>query len=123
MKEMLYSAVDQLPNDTQDNETNDSIDDDNNDVNQSLKQFEEQFFSYCEQELSKINTFFAEKLAEAIRKFGDLKAELLASQHLRKHNGIDNSLIFCYFSQNKSVFNFTPFWSKIPQILEMSINF
>ena len=111
MKEMLYSAIesiDQLPNDTQDangikgtNDTNDSIDDVNNDVNQSLKQFEEQFFSYCEQELSKINTFFAEKLAEAIRKFGDLKAELMASQHLKKQNGINYYNLFCNFSSNK----------------------
>ena len=89
MKEMLYSAVDQLQNDVQEvndsNNTSDSIDDSTNDVNQSLKQFEEQFFIYCEQELSKINTFFAEKLAESIRKFGDLKAELLASQHLKHH--------------------------------------
>ncbi|CAG2104582.1 unnamed protein product [Medioppia subpectinata] len=57
-------------------------------TNQYIKQFDEQFFTYCEQELSKINTFFAEKLAEAIRRFGDLKSELNSSQHLRQ-NGKD----------------------------------
>jgi len=71
MKVMLYSAIQQLPNDQ---ELNDGY----------IQQFDEQFLSYCEQELSKINTFFAEKLAEAIRKFGDLKSELNSSQNLNQ---------------------------------------
>lgn len=41
-----------------------------------VEQFDEQFFQFCQKELNKINTFFAEKLAEALRKFSDLKSEL-----------------------------------------------
>ncbi|CAG2122801.1 unnamed protein product, partial [Medioppia subpectinata] len=95
MKEMLYSAMDQCPNDAQElHDTVNTIDSIETTVtideetNQYIKQFDEQFFTYCEQELSKINTFFAEKLAEAIRRFGDLKSELNSSQHLRQ-NGKD----------------------------------
>ena len=102
MKEMLYSAVDQLANDTQElNDTNVTIDsvDTNDESNESLKQFEEQFFLYCDHELSKINTFFAEKLAEAIRRFSDLKSELNSSQHL-KQNGLYcllNDIYICIY--------------------------
>ncbi len=78
---MLYSAVEQLPNFDDSNQSND--------VNTYVKQFDEQFLSYCEQELNKINTFFAEKLAEAIRKFGDLKSELNSSLKFSE-NGINN---------------------------------
>ncbi len=81
MKVMLYSAVEQLPNFDDSNQSND--------VNTYVKQFDEQFLSYCEQELNKINTFFAEKLAEAIRKFGDLKSELNSSLKFSE-NGINN---------------------------------
>jgi SPX domain protein involved in polyphosphate accumulation len=84
MKVMLYSAVEQLPNFDDSNQSND--------VNTYVKQFDEQFLSYCEQELTKINTFFAEKLAEAIRKFGDLKSELNSSLKFSE-NGIDNKTI------------------------------
>ncbi|CAK9291988.1 unnamed protein product [Gordionus sp. m RMFG-2023] len=38
--------------------------------------FDEEFFNFCESELTKINTFFAEKLAEATRKLASLKFEL-----------------------------------------------
>lgn len=38
--------------------------------------FDEDFFGFCEKELAKINTFFAEKLAEATRKFSNLRNEL-----------------------------------------------
>jgi hypothetical protein len=37
---------------------------------------DELFFKFCEKELNKINTFFAEKLAEATRKFANLQNEL-----------------------------------------------
>lgn len=37
---------------------------------------DEIFFQFCDKELIKINTFFAEKLAEAQRKFETLKSEL-----------------------------------------------
>lgn len=74
MKVMLYSAVEQLPTEQ---DLGDCF----------VEQFDEQFLSYCSQELSKINTFFAEKLAEAVRKLGDLKSELNISEH---HNQKDN---------------------------------
>jgi len=38
--------------------------------------FDENFFVQCEKELTKINTFFSEKLAEAVRKSAALKADL-----------------------------------------------
>ncbi|MCC1968046.1 hypothetical protein KSI23_25165, partial [Salmonella enterica subsp. enterica serovar Indiana] len=38
--------------------------------------FDEQFFLYCDKELKKINTFYAEKLAEATRKYANLNSEL-----------------------------------------------
>ena len=49
---------------------------DKNEVIRYTKAFDEEFFSFCEKELAKINTFFAEKLAEAQRKFANLKTEL-----------------------------------------------
>lgn len=44
------------------------------------KNFDEQFLKFCEKELNKINTFFAEKLAEATRKFAALQNELEVSK-------------------------------------------
>ena len=38
--------------------------------------FDEKFFTFCAKELTKINTFYAEKLAEATRKFATLKSEM-----------------------------------------------
>jgi len=37
---------------------------------------DEHFFQYCEKEATKINTFFAEKLAEALRRWETLKGEV-----------------------------------------------
>ncbi|XP_071499190.1 xenotropic and polytropic retrovirus receptor 1 homolog [Diadema antillarum] len=45
-------------------------------VDRHFVQFEEKFFQYCEKELSKINTFFSEKAAEASRNFAQLCDEL-----------------------------------------------
>jgi xenotropic and polytropic retrovirus receptor 1 len=52
---------------------------------------DEQFFVFCDKELVKINSFFAEKLAEAQRKFENLKNELsnqgpIGSGHHTKRN-------------------------------------
>lgn len=53
-------------------------------VNRHFANFDEQFFLYCDKELKKINTFYAEKLAEATRKFANLNSELKDSlEHLR----------------------------------------
>ncbi|XP_065068950.1 solute carrier family 53 member 1-like [Rhopilema esculentum] len=38
--------------------------------------YEEGFFVFCDKELSKVSTFFAEKLAEATRRFHDLETEI-----------------------------------------------
>ena len=65
MKEMLYDAVDSIPIECQEHE-----------FLEIVQKFDEQFTHFCEKELNKINSFFAEKLAEAVRKFNDLKNEL-----------------------------------------------
>ena len=65
---MLYAALDSLP--TAELLVSEQV------YRDYVEQFDQQFFHFCEKELNKINTFFAEKLAEAIRKISDLKNEL-----------------------------------------------
>ncbi|KTF83296.1 hypothetical protein cypCar_00024858 [Cyprinus carpio] len=48
-------------------------------VKRYYAKFEEKFFQTCEKELSKINTFYSEKLAEAQRRFATLQNELQTS--------------------------------------------
>ncbi|KAH0998641.1 hypothetical protein HUJ05_006797, partial [Dendroctonus ponderosae] len=67
MKAMLYMAVEQAP-------SVESVDAE--DLRKHFANFDEQFFHYCDSELKKINTFYAEKLAEATRKFATLNSEL-----------------------------------------------
>jgi len=67
MKNILYNAVERQPS---------SEVADKDEVIRYIRAFDEEFFSFCEKELAKINTFFAEKLAEAQRKFANLKTEL-----------------------------------------------
>lgn len=67
MKAMLYMAVEQAP-------SAESVDAE--DVRKHFANFDEQFFLYCDKELKKINTFYAEKLAEATRKYATLTSEL-----------------------------------------------
>src|SRR6218665_226978 len=89
MKEMLYAALDSMPNPMdrerqlqQSKSDSKSAEDKKvtieSDINyqEYVQRFDEQFLDFCQQELTKINSFFAEKLAEATRKFGDLKKEL-----------------------------------------------
>lgn len=67
MKAMLYAAVEQSP----------SAEIVDNDVlSRYFAKFDEQFFHYCDKELKKISTFYSEKLAEATRKYGNLRSEL-----------------------------------------------
>uniref|UniRef100_A0A3B3R8M4 Xenotropic and polytropic retrovirus receptor 1a n=1 Tax=Paramormyrops kingsleyae TaxID=1676925 RepID=A0A3B3R8M4_9TELE len=69
-KEMLYAAQDQAPSiEVTDEDT----------VKRYYAKFEEKFFQTCEKELSKINTFYSEKLAEAQRRFATLQNELQSS--------------------------------------------
>ncbi|CAF2051675.1 unnamed protein product [Rotaria magnacalcarata] len=45
---------------------------------------DEHFFQYCEKEATKINTFFAEKLAEASRRWETLKYEVMQMEQARR---------------------------------------
>ncbi|KAJ8916912.1 hypothetical protein NQ315_013382 [Exocentrus adspersus] len=67
MKAMLYMAVEEAP-------SAESVEPEV--VARHFANFDEQFFLYCDKELKKINTFYAEKLAEATRKFANLNSEL-----------------------------------------------
>ncbi|XP_074593673.1 solute carrier family 53 member 1-like isoform X2 [Brevipalpus obovatus] len=66
MKKMLYNAMENQPQEVADK----------TDMIKYNRTFDMDFFDYCEKELEKINFFFAEKLAEAERKFSTLKNEL-----------------------------------------------
>lgn len=67
MKAMIYQAVEEAP-------AVDSVEEDI--LKRHFANFDESFFNYCDKELKKINTFYAEKLAEATRKFATLNNEL-----------------------------------------------
>ncbi|BES98813.1 unnamed protein product [Nesidiocoris tenuis] len=67
MKQMLYEAVEAAP-------SSELVEPEV--LTRYYAKFDEKFFHYCDKELAKINTFFSEKLAEATRKFGNLKSEL-----------------------------------------------
>lgn len=67
MKGMIYLAVEEAP----------SIDSVEEEVlKRHFANFAETFFSYCDQELKKINTFYSEKLAESQRRYAALSVEL-----------------------------------------------
>nr|XP_018899350.1 PREDICTED: xenotropic and polytropic retrovirus receptor 1 homolog [Bemisia tabaci]XP_018899351.1 PREDICTED: xenotropic and polytropic retrovirus receptor 1 homolog [Bemisia tabaci] len=53
-------------------------------ITRHFSQFDENFFLYCDKELQKINVFYAEKLAEATRKYASLCVELKAALELGK---------------------------------------
>ncbi|VDO14550.1 unnamed protein product, partial [Brugia timori] len=65
LKSMLYEMITALPTETEDRE-------------QYISQMDEKFFAECERELTKINLFYSQKIAEAQGKFHELNAELLA---------------------------------------------
>lgn len=67
MKAMLYQAVEEAP-------AVESVEEDI--LKRHFANFDETFFNFCDKELKKINTFYAEKLAEATRKFATLSNEL-----------------------------------------------
>ncbi|PFX33295.1 xenotropic and polytropic retrovirus receptor 1-like [Stylophora pistillata] len=67
LKDVLYGGLEKLP---PKDENPDSV------IQGHFSSFEEQWFRYCDEELEKINTFFAEKIAEAGRKYTTLKNEL-----------------------------------------------
>ncbi|KAK3566201.1 hypothetical protein QTP86_028910, partial [Hemibagrus guttatus] len=81
-KEMLYAAQDQAPSiEVTDEDT----------VKRYYAKFEEKFFQTCEKELSKINTFYSEKLAEAQRRFSTLQNELQSSVDAQRESIIGKS--------------------------------
>ena len=87
--------------------------------------FDESFFTFCGKELTKINTFYAEKLAEATRKFATLKNEMEGDASMagggkkkfqqRRRKVMDLKLAFSEFYlslillQNYQNLNFTGF--------------
>ena len=84
--------------------------------------FDEAFFTFCTKELTKINTFYAEKLAEATRKLTTLRSELEGTEEehvkkkkLQRRKVMDLKLAFSEFYlslillQNYQNLNFTGF--------------
>jgi hypothetical protein len=72
MKQMLYNAIEASPSaELADPEM----------LTRYFAKFDEQFFNYCDGELTKINTFYSEKLAEATRKYAGLRSELSEAQN------------------------------------------
>lgn len=72
MKSMLYTAIEASPSAEL---TDPDV------VRRYFAKFDEQFFHYCDSELTKINTFYSEKLAEATRKYASLRSELSEAQN------------------------------------------
>ena len=81
MKKFLYAAQSRLPNDEKIEE---------GDLQAFFAKYEEGFFAICDKELSKVNTFFAEKLAEAVRKYTELEAEIAKAGSLHSGKVIQN---------------------------------
>lgn len=54
--------------------------------------FEETFLMECQNELTRVNNFFLEKLSEARRKHNTLKIQLLAYSHVPGHTSSDLSI-------------------------------
>lgn len=81
MKARIYLAVEEAP----------SVDNVEEEIlKRHFANFDETFFSYCDQELKKINTFYSEKLAEATRRYAALSVKLKeakeAVQKVQKKN-------------------------------------
>ncbi|CAF3922687.1 unnamed protein product [Adineta steineri] len=71
MKELLNKAIAEAPI-----LVNNDDDDDKSAYEEYFLRVDEEFFEYCEKQVTKINTFFTEKLAEALRRFTTLKDEI-----------------------------------------------
>ncbi|XP_012286703.1 xenotropic and polytropic retrovirus receptor 1 homolog isoform X1 [Orussus abietinus] len=76
MKAMLYAAVEEAP-------SAESVEPEV--ISRHFASFDEVFFTFCDRELKKINTFYSEKLAEATRKYAALQSELMTALEL--HHG------------------------------------
>jgi len=113
MKAMLYAAVEQAPSEEV---VEEEI------AQRYFARFDEKFFTFCDKELTKINTFYAEKLAEATRKFATLRSEMegadngnLVKKKIHRRKQMDLKLAFSEFYlslillQNYQNLNFTGF--------------
>ncbi|XP_014215114.1 xenotropic and polytropic retrovirus receptor 1 homolog [Copidosoma floridanum] len=78
MKAMLYTAVEEAP-------SAESVEAEV--LTRHFASFDEVFFTFCDRELKKINTFYSEKLAEATRKYAALQSELKIAQDLQQGSG------------------------------------
>uniref|UniRef100_A0A915PT59 SPX domain-containing protein n=1 Tax=Setaria digitata TaxID=48799 RepID=A0A915PT59_9BILA len=74
LKSMLYEMMAGLPTDLEVRE-------------QYTSQMDEKFFAECERELTKINLFYSQKIAEAQGKFHELNAELMAFKEALEKRG------------------------------------
>jgi len=113
MKAMLYAALEQAPSaEVVEEEV----------LTRYFARFDESFFTFCDKELAKINTFYSEKIAEATRKFAMLRSELEGSEFeqtkkkkIQRRKVMDLKLAFSEFYlslillQNYQNLNFTGF--------------
>nr|CAB3267800.1 xenotropic and polytropic retrovirus receptor 1 homolog [Phallusia mammillata] len=72
LKSMLYDCKENFPISNATNVQSDEM------IKRHVAHWEEQFFAECDMQLTKVNTFFAEKLAEATRRFALLQSEVQA---------------------------------------------
>ena len=112
MKAMLYAGLEQAP-------CAELVEEEV--LTRYFARFDESFFTYCDKELTKINTFYAEKIAEATRKFAMLRSELegpefeQAGRKKLRRKTLDLKLAFSEFYlslilvQNYQNLNFTGF--------------
>ncbi|XP_032679557.1 xenotropic and polytropic retrovirus receptor 1 homolog [Odontomachus brunneus] len=78
MKAMLYTAMEEAP-------SAESVEPEV--ISRHFASFDEIFFTFCDRELKKINTFYSEKLAEATRKYAALQSELKTALELQQRSG------------------------------------
>jgi len=67
LKKFLYEVEENAPSAE---ESNEEV------LQRHFMKHDEEFFVFCDNELRKINTFYAEKLAEALRRFGEIELEV-----------------------------------------------
>ncbi|OXU28573.1 hypothetical protein TSAR_004785 [Trichomalopsis sarcophagae] len=85
MKAMLYTAVEEAP-------SAESVEPEV--ITRHFASFDEVFFTFCDRELKKINTFYSEKMAEATRKYAALQSELKTAQDLQHGGGKNKGKAF-----------------------------
>lgn len=88
MKDMLYQALESAPVFDADVIAVGADADDREAYQAHIQQFQDQFFSFADRELTKINTFFSEKLSEGLRKFSWLKNSVKYFQFKQQETGI-----------------------------------